>query len=147
LVFLLPCFIEKGTQQFLDKAFSYIGEQQEIPAANIRSFFLRKLQFLVCKKLSAAIINNNCKVQNKYSNPMRNVEFNKYNIMDSTANEYNCYQCNIDLSENINNISQTIPLSQINSITSSFNNNLQSSSHLLSSNRSNLYRNINIRQE
>ena len=150
LVFLMPCYIEKGTQQFLDKAFSYIGEQQQIPAANIRSFFLRKLQFLVCRKLSAAIINNNCKVQNKYSNPMRNVEFNKYNIMDSTTNEYNCYQCNIDFSENTNNISQNIPLSQISSITSSsFNNNLQSSSHILSSNRSNLYRNINIniRQE
>ena len=130
IVILLPCYIEEQTQQFLDKAFTYIGEQQDIPAENIKSFFIRKLQTIILRKLSRAIINNNCKVQNKNSNPMRNLEYDKYNIMDSTANDYNYYQ-HKDISKNVNNISQNIPMSPINFINSSSNNHLlHSSSHL-----------------
>jgi hypothetical protein len=92
-VIVLPGYIEKETNNFLNTLIDYIAIQQDIPKSNIKSFIYRKLTFSIMKSLADGIISNNCRILNKNSNPSRYIEYDKYNIIEST-NSYNTHSQN-----------------------------------------------------
>ena len=95
----------------------------------MKTFLYRKIQFSLLKSLSRAIINNNCRLINKYSNPMRNLEYNKYNIIDNdnnyndiNINQFRDDNTNIEINNNNNTIRQVL-LTQIRSSNHTATNN------------------------